>query len=101
MLRARKNNIIEQVYCNSCYKQGPGISCGIAICASFLRFFYNINLDEKFFTLKNHKNISHLSLVHIVNISSYPINQLEFILYDNRDFDSKFSGYALSIIWKR
>jgi|GEM_PF-2247589 len=37
----------EQIHFQACYKQGLDTSCGIATCASFLRFFYNINLDEK------------------------------------------------------
>jgi len=37
----------EQIHFQSCYKQGLDTSCGIATCATFLRFFYGINLDEK------------------------------------------------------
>jgi len=37
----------ESLHFTNCYKQGLDTSCGIATTATFLRFFYNISLDEK------------------------------------------------------
>lgn len=38
---------VEALHFTSCYKQGFDTSCGIACVATFLKYFYNISLDEK------------------------------------------------------
>ena len=63
----------EQIHFQACYKQGLDTSCGIATCASFLRFFYGINLDEKaliekFFKKLEEKGDLTISLLDIKNV---------------------------------
>jgi len=55
------------------YEQGFGTSSGITVIAALLRFFYNINIDEKQLVIQSFseievKEISSLSLIDIKNI---------------------------------
>jgi hypothetical protein len=66
----------------------------------FLVSIYNINLDEKilhFEKLQKHFTLFIGSYYKYIFLSDQSIG-VRFI--DNRDFDSKFSGYALSIYGK-
>ena len=143
----------ESLHFTSCYKQGLDTSCGIATTATFLRFFYNINLDEKklieqfFEKLKEKKDFT-ISMLDIKNILEYygftvkgvKVTRSQLLKYsmyapiilhfekplkhftifsgfygqyiflvdpsigvhfiDSKDFDSKFSGYALFVYGK-
>jgi len=144
---------LESLHFTDCYKQGLDTSCGIATTASFLRFFYNIELDEKklieqFFEKLKEKNDFTISMLDIKNILEYygftvkgvKITKLQLIKYsmyapvilhfekpqkhftiftgfygqylflvdpsigihfiDDKDFENKFSGYALFVYGK-
>jgi predicted double-glycine peptidase len=143
----------ESVHFMAGYKQGFDTSCGIAVAASILKFFYNINLDEKslidqFFTILSAKKDYTISLLDIkkiieyygLNVKGVKITRNQILKYSyyapiilhfekpekhftiytgfygqyiflldpsigihfisDKDFDNKFSGFALIIYGK-
>ncbi len=77
-------------------------SCGIATCATFLRFFYNISLDEKklieqFFEKLKEKNDFTISMLDIKNIIEYYGFTVKGVKVTRREL-TKYSMYAPIIL---
>ncbi|MCR4422903.1 MAG: hypothetical protein NUV32_10585, partial [Exilispira sp.] len=92
------------------YKQGFDTSCGIAVAASILKFFYNINIDEKsliehFFTILSAKKDYTISLLDIkYELYRYSINgqfNLNLRISENigtgLSISSNQSGYLIPV----
>jgi hypothetical protein len=100
----------ESVHFMAGYKQGFDTSCGIAVAASILKFFYNINIDEKsliehFFTILSAKKDYTISLLDIkYELYRYSINgqfNLNLRISENigtgLSISSNQSGYLIPV----